>query len=109
MLMGGGFALARGFVSSGLSEQLGEELEVLESLPVALLLLVICSSLTFLTELTSNVAVCIFIADHPQKLNTLTHISNPKDRKCRPSHFGFDRCGDRPKSTASHDTWYTKP
>jgi len=56
MLMGGGFALAKGFVSSGLSEFLGEELEVLESLPVAVLLLVTCSSLTFLTELTSNVA-----------------------------------------------------
>jgi sodium-dependent dicarboxylate transporter 2/3/5 len=59
MLMGGGFALAKGFVSSGLSEFLGEELEVLESLPVAVLLLVTCSSLTFLTELTSNVAVCL--------------------------------------------------
>jgi anion transporter len=56
MLMGGGFALAKGFVTSGLSEYLGEELEVLESLPVAVLLLVICASLTFLTELTSNVA-----------------------------------------------------
>lgn len=57
MLMGGGFALARGFVSSGLSAAIGKELEVLESLPVALLLLVLCTSLTFLTELTSNVAV----------------------------------------------------
>jgi len=56
MLMGGGFALAQGFLSSGLSEYLGQKLEVLDKLHVVFLLFFVCSSLTLLTELTSNVA-----------------------------------------------------
>ena len=56
LLFGGGFALASGFSSSGLSLQIGESFKALGDIPVPILLLVICLSVTFLTELTSNVA-----------------------------------------------------
>lgn len=56
LLFGGGFALATGFVSSGLSLHIGESFRALGDLPIPVLLLVICLSVTFLTELTSNVA-----------------------------------------------------
>lgn len=56
LLFGGGFALASGFATSGLSEYIGESLRVFEGVPVPLLILLICLLVTFLTELTSNVA-----------------------------------------------------
>jgi sodium-dependent dicarboxylate transporter 2/3/5 len=56
LLFGGGFALARGFVVSGLSEWLGERLTGLAGLPPVLLVLAVCLLITFLTELTSNTA-----------------------------------------------------
>jgi len=56
MLFGGGFALAAGFGASGLSEYIGEGFRSLGEFPSLLLILVICLGVTFLTELTSNVA-----------------------------------------------------
>jgi sodium-dependent dicarboxylate transporter 2/3/5 len=56
LLFGGGFALASGFSSSGLSLHIGESFRALGDIPIPVLLLVICLSVTFLTELTSNVA-----------------------------------------------------
>ncbi|NDV62204.1 SLC13/DASS family transporter [Puniceicoccales bacterium CK1056] len=56
LLFGGGFALASGFASSGLSLHIGESFRALGNIPIPILLLVICLSVTFLTELTSNVA-----------------------------------------------------
>jgi len=56
LLFGGGFALASGFSSSGLSQQIGESFRSLGNIPVPVLLLIICLCVTFLTELTSNVA-----------------------------------------------------
>ena len=56
LLFGGGFALASGFASSGLSLHIGESFRALGDIPVPVLLLIICLSVTFLTELTSNVA-----------------------------------------------------
>ena len=56
LLFGGGFALASGFSFSGLSQQIGESFKALGDIPVPILLLIICLSVTFLTELTSNVA-----------------------------------------------------
>ncbi|MEX0325714.1 MAG: DASS family sodium-coupled anion symporter [Puniceicoccaceae bacterium] len=56
LLFGGGFALASGFSASGLSLHVGESFRALGDIPVPILLLVICLSVTFLTELTSNVA-----------------------------------------------------
>lgn len=56
LLFGGGFALATGFVESGLSVWLGEQLQFLEGTPLFLLILGIVLFMTFLTELTSNTA-----------------------------------------------------
>ncbi len=57
LLFGGGFALASGFTTSGLSEWLGKQLEGLGSLPPILVVACVCFLLTFLTELTSNTAI----------------------------------------------------
>jgi sodium-dependent dicarboxylate transporter 2/3/5 len=56
LLFGGGFALASGFASSGLSMHIGESFRALGDIPIPVLLLIICLTVTFLTELTSNVA-----------------------------------------------------
>ena len=56
LLLGGGFALASGFVSSGLSEHLAKVLRDFGHLPALAILLLVCLLITFLTELTSNVA-----------------------------------------------------
>ena len=56
LLFGGGFALAAGFKSSGLSSWVGEQFTVLEGAPTIAVVVVVCVVLTFLTELTSNTA-----------------------------------------------------
>ncbi len=56
LLFGGGFALARGFVATGLSGWLGDRMAGLSFLPTPLLVLVVCLVMTFVTELTSNTA-----------------------------------------------------
>jgi len=55
-LFGGGFALADGFVASGLSNFIGLQLQAFGSLPVPGQILGIAGTMTFLTELTSNTA-----------------------------------------------------
>ncbi len=56
ILFGGGFALAHGFKTSGLSEWIGTQLGSLSGFPPFLLIAAICLMMTFLTELTSNTA-----------------------------------------------------
>lgn len=56
LLLGGGFALASGFVSSGLSAHLAQVLRDFGHLPAFAILVLVCLLITFLTELTSNVA-----------------------------------------------------
>jgi len=56
LLFGGGFAIAGGFGSSGLSTMIGSSFVALEGLPPLLLVIVVCVLLTFLTEITSNTA-----------------------------------------------------
>ncbi|MDX1671538.1 MAG: SLC13 family permease [Balneolaceae bacterium] len=56
LLFGGGFALAEGFLESGLSEYIGQQFKALSGVPVLGLTGMICASVTFLTELTSNTA-----------------------------------------------------
>lgn len=56
ILFGGGFALASGFTESGLSAWAGQRLTVLDEQPAWLLILAVSAGLTFLTELTSNIA-----------------------------------------------------
>ncbi|MDP6538225.1 MAG: SLC13 family permease [Planctomycetota bacterium] len=56
LLFGGGFALADGFGASGLSLWMGGHFSALEGAPPLLVILLVCTALTFLTELTSNTA-----------------------------------------------------
>lgn len=56
LLFGGGFALAAGFKSSGLSAFLGGAFAGVAGYPVVAIIAAVCLGLTFLTELTSNTA-----------------------------------------------------
>ena len=56
LLFGGGFALAQGFVDSGLSNWFGEQLAGLAGVDPVVLTLANVSMMSFLTELTSNTA-----------------------------------------------------
>ena len=53
--------MASAFQSSGLSALLGNSIGGLQALPVLVLVLVICLSVTFLTELTSNTATATLL------------------------------------------------
>lgn len=56
ILFGGGIAIANAFIQSGLAEHVAGQLETLASLPVWLMILLICLTVTFMTEVTSNTA-----------------------------------------------------
>lgn len=56
LLFGGGFALAKGFQVSGLSDWIGEKLTVLSGSPLLIIILGSAILMAFLTEFTSNVA-----------------------------------------------------
>jgi sodium-dependent dicarboxylate transporter 2/3/5 len=56
LLFGGGIALAQGFQATGLANWFGDSLSVLHGLPVPVLVFLICLTVSFLTELTSNTA-----------------------------------------------------
>lgn len=56
LLFGGGFALADGFTISGLSAWAGSQFEVLAGSSPWLIMALVAAGLTFLTELTSNIA-----------------------------------------------------
>jgi sodium-dependent dicarboxylate transporter 2/3/5 len=56
LLFGGGFALAAAFQQTGLAEIIGSQFEALGSLPPFFMILLVCLVLTFMTELTSNLA-----------------------------------------------------
>ncbi|MDB4835374.1 SLC13 family permease, partial [Cyclobacteriaceae bacterium] len=56
LLFGGGFALATGFKDTGLSHYIGEELKALEDYSPFSLSLIVTTTMTFLTEFTSNTA-----------------------------------------------------
>ena len=56
LLFGGGICLARAFVASGLSAQVGDALTAVAALPVFAMMLLLALAITFLTEATSNTA-----------------------------------------------------
>lgn len=60
-LLGGGFAMAAASNESGLSTYLGKELVYLEVLPPFLILIIVATATTFLTEVSSNTAVANII------------------------------------------------
>ncbi|RUO62182.1 SLC13 family permease [Pseudidiomarina insulisalsae] len=61
LLFAGGIALAQGFISSGLSERIGEALTGLGALPLWLLIFCLTLSVSFLTEVTSNTATATLL------------------------------------------------
>jgi sodium-dependent dicarboxylate transporter 2/3/5 len=56
LLFGGGIAIAKAFTSSGLADVIGGSLSEMSNLPVLFMLALICLSVTFMTEFTSNTA-----------------------------------------------------
>lgn len=56
LLFGGGFALAKGFDHSGLTVHIAEQLKMLETAPLLLIIFAITTLVIFLTEITSNTA-----------------------------------------------------
>lgn len=56
IMFGGGLALAGGFVESGLSAAIAEQLVFLGAVPPWLILLILCGVITMLTEITSGTA-----------------------------------------------------
>jgi sodium-dependent dicarboxylate transporter 2/3/5 len=56
LLFGGGIAISAGFKASGLAAALGDALGQVASLPLFAVVGIICLSVTFLTEVTSNTA-----------------------------------------------------
>lgn len=56
LLFGGGFALAKGFSSTGLSHYIGEQLSGLSFFSPIFVIIITAALISFLTELTSNTA-----------------------------------------------------
>jgi sodium-dependent dicarboxylate transporter 2/3/5 len=56
LLFAGGIAIASAFEATGISVALGELLSGLSDLPLIVVILMICLTITFLTEMTSNTA-----------------------------------------------------
>ena len=56
LLFGGGICLARAFIASGLSAQVGDAMTLVTTLPVFVMMLLLALCVTFLTEATSNTA-----------------------------------------------------
>ena len=61
LLFGGGFALAEGFTSTGLSKFIGLKLETVTNFSPFIIVVVVALLITFLTELTSNIATAQMI------------------------------------------------
>lgn len=77
LLFGGGICLAKAFTASGLSMALAENFSSLSTLPVILMILVVCLAVTFLTETTSNTASAVLL----MPLLAATAISTDIDPK----------------------------
>ncbi|XP_044739634.1 protein I'm not dead yet-like [Chrysoperla carnea] len=61
-LLGGGFALALGSEKSGMSTMIGEWLSAMHVLPDWIIMALIAIIASFMTELSSNVAICNIVA-----------------------------------------------
>jgi solute carrier family 13 (sodium-dependent dicarboxylate transporter), member 2/3/5 len=55
-LFGGGFAIARGITTSGLSDWIAQNMVGIDLLHPVILVIILCTFMTFFTELTSNTA-----------------------------------------------------
>ena len=61
LLFGGGITIASAFLSSGLSTAIGDALSGLSAVPIVVLMFIICLTVTFLTEVTSNTATATLL------------------------------------------------
>ena len=61
ILFGGGIAIAKAFDQSGLGRAMGEAIAGIGAWPLWLALLLICASVTFMTEMTSNTATTVLL------------------------------------------------
>ena len=75
LLFGGGFALAQGFVESGLSVWFGEQMAGLANVQPILLTFANVTMMSFLTELTSNTATTEMILPILSGLSTTIEIN----------------------------------
>lgn len=75
LLFGGGFALASGFKESGLSMWVGSQLSWVVSIHPIMIIFVIAIMMTFLTELTSNVATVEMLLPVLAGLSVSTEIN----------------------------------
>ena len=75
LLFGGGFALAAGFQSTGLANIIGSQFQGLGGLPPFVVILLVCLTLTFLTELTSNLATTEMILPILASVAVLTEMN----------------------------------
>ncbi|KAK9295236.1 hypothetical protein QLX08_010380 [Tetragonisca angustula] len=85
-LLGGGFAISRGSMASGLAKKIGETLVPLRYLPAFLIMLIVCFFIGTITEFTSNVGIanitlpviaqmCVAMEMHPMYLMVPATIS----------------------------------
>ncbi|MDG2370233.1 MAG: DASS family sodium-coupled anion symporter [Flavobacteriales bacterium] len=56
LLFGGGLAIANGFKTTGLAYWIGDQITLIEALPLFIVIFLIISIVNFLTEITSNLA-----------------------------------------------------
>lgn len=61
LLFGGGLAIAAGFVETGLSEWIGQQLRVIENADLIIVTVLVTTLVLFLTEITSNAATATMI------------------------------------------------
>ncbi len=61
LLFAGGIAIAKGFAASGLSDMMASGLTFLTAMPTWLMMALLCLSVTFLTEITSNTATATLL------------------------------------------------
>ncbi|GAB2524810.1 SLC13 family permease [Nocardiopsis aegyptia] len=61
LLFGGGLAVAAGFVDTGLSAWIGDQLRVLDGVNIILTIIIATALVLFLTEITSNAATATMI------------------------------------------------
>ena len=61
ILYGGGIAIAKAFAASGLSETIGSGLASFSTMPALMMIGLLCLTVTFLTEVTSNTATATLL------------------------------------------------
>lgn len=74
ILFGGGFALARGFSTSGLTAYLAGQLALLEGASVVVIIATVALLVTFLTEVTSNTATATLLLPVMGALSEAMHV-----------------------------------